>query len=346
MSGNRPPTLQDIADKTGYGLSTVSLAMRHSASLRQATRERIQKAAEELGYKPNPLISALMSQVRDKRRRRQEQIALISRFKNPITHAKTRASFYLLIYQSLLEHAAAKNYSLDEFPIGNGELSASRLSDILKARGITGVVFFPGSSPNTPTAAGFDYPELEWENFATVVIGFSTKLQGLQQVVSDYSYDLDCALERTRAAGLQRVGLAVEKMVDLGTNHSWSARFLYYQHGLSARRRVPLLLSEAPDQVMAWFTKHRPEVILIAGDRVQKILLENNVRIPEDVRLINLLQRGEPGLAGIDPHTSELGHAAVEALSALLQSNRLGLLDYPSTIAIKGRWVAGKSFPE
>lgn len=69
-------------------------------------------------------------------------------------------------------------------------------------------------------------------------------------------------------------------------------------------------------------------------------------RIPQDIRLINLVERGEPGLAGIDPRTTEVGSASVELLVSLLQSSQYGLPEYPKMIAIKGAWKPGPSFPE
>ncbi|MGE9293881.1 MAG: LacI family DNA-binding transcriptional regulator, partial [Puniceicoccales bacterium] len=48
----RNPTLKDIAEHTGFGRSTISLALRGSPSLPEKTRRIIQDAAKELGYRP------------------------------------------------------------------------------------------------------------------------------------------------------------------------------------------------------------------------------------------------------------------------------------------------------
>ncbi|WP_340146972.1 LacI family DNA-binding transcriptional regulator [Halomonas sp. PA16-9] len=44
------PTLKTIADQVGVTVSAVSLALRNDLRISQATRERIQQAAKELGY--------------------------------------------------------------------------------------------------------------------------------------------------------------------------------------------------------------------------------------------------------------------------------------------------------
>src|SRR5712672_334593 len=62
-----PPTMQQIADAAGVSRMAVSLALRNSPKISAATAERIRRLAEELGYRPNPMVSALMTQLRHSR---------------------------------------------------------------------------------------------------------------------------------------------------------------------------------------------------------------------------------------------------------------------------------------
>ncbi|HKB91149.1 MAG TPA: LacI family DNA-binding transcriptional regulator, partial [Opitutaceae bacterium] len=74
-----PPNLRTIARKAGVSHTAVSLALRNDPSVSVATRTRIQKLANDLGYKPNALVSALMRQVQSKSRIvAQETIAYLS----------------------------------------------------------------------------------------------------------------------------------------------------------------------------------------------------------------------------------------------------------------------------
>src|SRR5258708_37849280 len=74
-----PPNLRTIARKAGVSHTAVSLALRNDPSVSVATRTRIQKLANDLGYKPNALVSALMRQVHSKSRIvAQETIAYLS----------------------------------------------------------------------------------------------------------------------------------------------------------------------------------------------------------------------------------------------------------------------------
>lgn len=353
------PTLQDIADRTGFGRATVSMALRNHPDIKQATKDLIRRTADEMGYRPNPMIAALMTQLRERgpggRREKFRgmvtgRIALVSRFNKPICKARVREaglgdSFYRPLYDAIDESAGARGYGLDEFCHGENPVSDGRLTQILRARGIQGVLFFPGTDE-----PGLEFPELDWRYFATVLIGFNTAHDGLHQVCSDYGYDFEHALQHVRSAGFRRIGLAVTKRVDAATNHAWGARYLFYRHGIQAKDRLPPLFSPheylEQTEICSWFERYRPEVVLTAGEKARDILVRAGHRVPEDVRVVNLVQRGEPGLAGIDPHTAEVGHAAVDLLVSLLHGNHLGPPVFPRMISIRGHWVGGESFPE
>lgn len=350
MRGSRP-TLQDIADRVGVGRTTVSLALRNNPEIKPATRELIRRTAEEMGYRPNPMISALMTQLRERRsagrgrRAATAKIALVSRFKERIGKREFKDSFYRPLYDAIIESAAALGFGCDEFYLGANPVSGERLTRILRTRGIQGVLFFPGTdSPRT------EFPELDWRYFAAVQIGSQPLPDELHQVSSDYGYDIEHALRHVRAAGFRRIGLAVTDRVDTATNHAWGSRYLFYRHSISPRDRLPPLFSKqsrlGDEEVRAWYERHRPQVVLSAGSDARDILVRAGHRVPEDVRVVNLVQRGEPGLAGIDPHTKEVGHAAVDLLVSLVHGNHLGLPTFPRRISIRGHWVSGASFPE
>lgn len=57
----RPPTIIDVANAAGVGRSTASRVMRNHENVKPATRERVLRAAEELGYSPNPLAQGMLS---------------------------------------------------------------------------------------------------------------------------------------------------------------------------------------------------------------------------------------------------------------------------------------------
>ena len=58
------PSIREIARSLGLSHTTVSEALRDSPRVNPATRKRVQKAAKSVGYRPNPLAGALMSEMR------------------------------------------------------------------------------------------------------------------------------------------------------------------------------------------------------------------------------------------------------------------------------------------
>jgi LacI family transcriptional regulator len=60
LTRHRKPTLADIAAQTGYGVNTVSLALRGSTRISEAARDAILKAATALDYVPNNYAKSLV----------------------------------------------------------------------------------------------------------------------------------------------------------------------------------------------------------------------------------------------------------------------------------------------
>ena len=61
-------TLQAIADKLGYSKNKISLALHNSPQIPQGTKERIQRAASKLGYRPNAIVARSMAELRSRQK--------------------------------------------------------------------------------------------------------------------------------------------------------------------------------------------------------------------------------------------------------------------------------------
>ncbi|MYM55514.1 LacI family DNA-binding transcriptional regulator [Thalassovita mangrovi] len=58
----RPLTLRDVSEASGVSEMTVSRVLRNRSDVSQATREKVLRAAKQLGYVPNKIAGALASQ--------------------------------------------------------------------------------------------------------------------------------------------------------------------------------------------------------------------------------------------------------------------------------------------
>ena len=54
-------TMSEIAERAGCSQATVSKALRNAPDVSAAKRKAVQDIALEMGYRPNPLVSALMA---------------------------------------------------------------------------------------------------------------------------------------------------------------------------------------------------------------------------------------------------------------------------------------------
>jgi LacI family transcriptional regulator len=120
--------LKDIAEKTGYGTNTVSLALRGSTRISAAAREKIAKAALELEYVPNQIAKSLVS-------RRSNTVGLIlHEITNPIlTSAAEKIQLTL----------ASSGYGV-LFATSNGNFEAElRAIEMFRSRMIDGLLIYP-----------------------------------------------------------------------------------------------------------------------------------------------------------------------------------------------------------
>lgn len=125
---NKPVTLREVAEATGYAVNTVSRALKNQPVISEATRAVIQKAAQEMGYVPNRAATALRSG-------RSRTIAFVVGYLvNP---------FFGMLYEFIAEAAARLNYTIMLFSTND---QPDREADALRAAiayGVEGVILLP-----------------------------------------------------------------------------------------------------------------------------------------------------------------------------------------------------------
>src|SRR5882757_3830113 len=164
-----PVTLRVIADEVGYSKNTVSLALRGDPQIPAATRDKIRKAADRLGYQPNAVVSHLIAQLRAGHTARfQAKLALVNAHRDPKafrTHATIPA------YVQGCERRGLKlGYTFDHFWLHDPKLKAESWIRILRTRGIKGIIIVGLMEHNQLP------PHLQavWAAFPSVVTGVRT----------------------------------------------------------------------------------------------------------------------------------------------------------------------------
>ncbi len=336
MSSPTPPTMQQIADAAGVSRMAVSLALRNSPKISAATAERIRKLADEMGYRPNPMVSALMTQLRQARDvKRTSVLAYVTAF--PTEGGWRRHPSLLTFHEGARKRAEELGYTLEEWWVRRPGLTERRFCEILETRDIHGLVV-------APLPPGTDELAIEWERFSVAAIANSLARPELNRASTDQFRSTEIALKELTALGYRRIGLAFVEGRDDRVHQPWTAAMLSYQQGLPLAERVPTYQGAGPigRSFSAWFHEHQPHAVISVGGECLRVFRELGLRVPQDVGFVNLaLTSSERDMAGVNQHADLVGAAAVDLVDAQLRGNERGIPRYPRTLLLPGEWVAG-----
>jgi LacI family transcriptional regulator len=333
----RPPTIRSLAKKLRLSVATVSEALRDSARVKPATKQRVVKAAEAAGYQRNPLLGATFSALRRARHQGfSGMLALVDVAEGPRAELML---FHREVARGAAKRAEELGFRTELFWIGPTApaLSVQRLNHVLRSRGISGVIFLPFDRRQDFSA--FDFTEL-------AAVGMDHRLikPSLHTVQPDHYLSMRRVLEQLTDRGYRRIGLCLQAHKDERVDHKWSSAFLSYFRIAGHQMHVPPLISEALDRPVfaRWFQQHRPDVIISHGQEMVGWLEEMQLQVPEDVGFfrINVTERSLP-CAGVDLLPHRLGATAVETVVAMLHRREQGIPPFAQTISIDAEWAEG-----
>ena len=328
--------MKHVALAAGVSVMTVSLALRRAPSIPAATRDRVLAEAARLGYRRNPLVSALMAGLRGRRPRgREAEVLAYVEGMFPNAHLQR-------FREGAVAEAARHGYRLEVFRLGTGGLTEARLERVLHARGIRGVVFAPVRRPGAVL-------HQTWANHAVAAVGFSISSPALHRAVNHQVHSIRLALQSLLAAGYRRVGLVISREHDERVDHSWLSSVLLarHEHG-RAKVTFPLLMEDrvSRKKLTAWIRRESPEVVLTTDPGIATWMRRIRAGDGSQLGFAHLdLTASLPDCSGIDQNGERVGAAAVDLVVEQLHGNDFGLPVNPKTVLIEGRWIAGTSAP-
>jgi LacI family transcriptional regulator len=338
---NSRPSIRDIAAHLGISHTTVSLALRNDPRIPTATRDRVHKAAVAIGYHADAVVSSLMARLRTLRSKPvQTTLGFITAW--PTRNGWRVTSNLRRFYEGVERRAHERGYALDELWLTEPGMTASRMTRILRARGIRGLILL--SLPYDKKSTKL---ELQWEHFACVAKGLTVMRPQVHRVVSSHYEDMRLVLQQLGQLRYRRVGLVLSEVLSERVDRAWLAAFLLHQNALPSAEQVPALIIRTEDEAALfgeWLALHRPEVILFTDLPVQQWIRQLKLRVPADIGLVHLdwAQEVVP-LAGLDSDPEILGEAASDLLIGQLQANEYGIPKHEKIVSVRGHWVPGKS---
>lgn len=249
-------------------------------------------------------------------------------------------------------------FKLDHFWVGEPGLSHTRMSKILQARGITGLII-ASHRRASDVALHFD-----WSAFSAVKIDYFPHEPELHQVNSDRCSIIRLGMDHAHKLGYRRIGAIMHRGWDHAVDHFWKAGFLVAQSMQPKSEHVPMMLfpdlepseawmTETKKDVTAstadfkkWYEEHRPEVIVSKRAFVQPCLYELGLRVPEDVALVDLfLEDTDGAVAGVRQNNRAVGELALEILADQLHYHKFGVPEIPTRTQGEGTWFDGATCP-
>ncbi len=338
MLPQKPVTLAEIARRAGVSVMTVSRALRKQSNISPQTQKKIQTIADELGYRPNPLVSALMTYRRAAKPVESHlSIGFITNF--PTRDGWKVSKLYESFYQGVAESADRHGYGVEAFWLREPGMTSERLTQILLTRSIHGLVVAP-----LPVAHG--ELELGWENFCAVTLGYSLTKPLLHRAVNHQFRSMRSAMRELRTLGYQRLGLALPASLNERVDRQWVASFLVEQ--LDLDHSVPLFVPDDAqwnfDSFRKWFGAQKPDAVIGHEEIVLEWLKKMGVRVPDDVGFVHLNCANQSGaFAGIYQNGPAIGAVAVDFLIGMIHRNERGLPVLPHSLLVEGTWVPGKT---
>jgi len=336
MSLAAPVTQRDVARACGVHPSTICLALGNSPSIPQPTRERVQEMARKLGYRPNAAARNLALLRGEKADPVDLPLAWINQEAQRgfwKTHPVARRYF-----EGAQRRARERGYYLEEFWAREPGMRLVRLAQIIRARGVQGVVF--------PCFGSFDRELFQplWNDFSTMAFNDHRAGDWVDVVCPDHYHNIDLALRRLRHRGFRRIGLLLSEGYDAATDGLVSCRYLRYQGELSPADRMALGL--LPDDAMdraarieSWCREYRPEVVVCGDAGLREFV---HAAAP-DVAAAQLQASAEEAAAGVDEQAGDVAAMAVDCLAEKIRRFERGLGGNTRRYLLKGAWHDGTS---
>jgi len=337
-------TMTHVARAAGVHPTTVSLVFRDHPSIPAATRERIRRIAAEIGYSPDPVLSALNAY-------RHETVS--HRDAPPLAYVHDAGDSHAgAVHREALcagafARAAQFGYRIERFEVGGAGLTFARLNGILRARGTTGVLL-AASAPSRGLPL-----QLEWPRYSAVILERHANAPSLDCVATDQYGIVRLGLRQALDNGYRRIGLVIPRCYDEESDLAWSSGYLAAQLRLPAECRLPVFFAGATQPgagadcraFARWYARQRPEAILAHGTVLRPLLAAHGLTTPRDVAFVDLDRDPSSPDAGIEHPGTGIGAIAVDLLVNQMRHLRKGLTDTPTLTLVGGMWREGASLP-
>jgi DNA-binding LacI/PurR family transcriptional regulator len=305
-------TMREVAEAAGVSIATVSFVVNNSKRVAPETRERIERAMTELGFRRNIVARALAS-------RRTQIIALVY----PVLEHRLSGSITEFI-TSAARAASAAEYHLVVWPVGN---DGSELAALVGQKLVDGVLLMEVQLDDARVAALLEL------DIPFALIGRTRDVTGLHYVDIDFDASVQMAMDHLATLGHNRIVLVNGSQEgESFASYGPYVRSEIAYHELCAQRGIePVILRcrqtvrsgrEAAMELVA--TAPDTTAVIIADEVAAAGLVAELARtgreVPSDISVMSILSSLDmaaicnPPLTTVTAPGRELGRLGVEAL--------------------------------
>lgn len=324
-------TQRDVASACNVHPSTICLALKNAPSIPAATRTRIQGIARAMGYAPNAAARNLAF-LRSEKNHVGGSLPLAWLNQEPRRDYWRSDPDANRVFVAAKTRAAQLGYALTDIWAAEPGLRLERLTQILHARGIEGVVF--------PVARIFDRAMMQpaWESFATVALGDYRPGDWVDTVCADYYSNMETVLIALTDRGHEQVGFVFDERWDATSGGLARSRYLSHQSDRPAHERVAACRIEAgpaaAEIVANWWAETRVTSVVCGGRITASIA---SVVLPPEVSIV-ALQAGEGDGEAMDERDEVVATSAIDHVVAKLQARDKRFGADARRSLIKGQW--------
>lgn len=293
--------------------------------------------AAKLGYRPDPVLSALA----DYRRRVRPptafaQLAFVTDYPEKDDPAWSYIDEFL--------HGAQKRgleygYGVIPFWLREGGMTRKQASSVLFNRGIKGLLIAP-----LPVDHG--HLDLTWKYFSPVALGMTMASPRIDYAAFDHHEAMQVVLEQVHMRGYSRIGLFLHYRRSARLRYAPLDAYMGDQYrNPGSVRLAPLLMDEySSTEFWAWYDREKPDVIVTdLTDGILDILKERGLTAPRDVGVAGFSRfiTSNAEISAVTQDLQAIGAAAVDRLHTNLLRSAYGVPEYSHGTLLHGHWAEG-----
>lgn len=335
MAGSKP-SLVSIANRLGISSMAVSLALRGRPGVSESLRGRVLACARELGYEPNGAVNELMSMIRARRsvKASGDLVAFVTSFGDP--KLLDRVHTFHAFFEGAARRAQKYGYEVEAFHARAPGMNPLRLTQILKARGVRGVILGP---------RWHDEPELEldWSVFSVVLVGEVFHRPGIYRTCNHHVQSCCLALRRLTDLGYRRIAALFPRHFESSRGYEYMLGVDQFHRETSNRHPVATWQYDTWDApgFTAWVMDQKIDAVVCYADPAWRTALTLKTPSGESLGCANLDVPPGSGWSGINQHSEAIGETTMDLLRQLLLTGERGTSIHPQIVLIDGTWVDG-----